>query len=57
MPESPPAAPYPGQLVHTEAPVPTRRTIRRRTSLPLQAYRFGAISWKMLQTIRRTHQH
>ncbi len=26
-------------------------------SLPVQAYRFTAVTWKMLEIIGRTHQH
>lgn len=46
-----------GELTHTTAPVPTRKTIRQRTSLPLQAYRFTAVTWKMLKIIGRSHEH
>ena len=38
-----------------QAPMPTASTVRRRTNLPLQAYRFGAVSIKMLRMIRRSH--
>ena len=33
-----------------------RRTIRRRTSLPLQLYRFVAINLRMAKMVRRSHQ-
>jgi hypothetical protein len=49
--------PLPGELTRTTAPVPTRKTIRRRTSLPIQAYRFTAVTWKMLKIIGRSHEH
>ena len=38
-----------------EAPMPTERTIRQRTSLPIQAYRFAAVSLKMTRMILRSH--
>ncbi len=38
-----------------EAPMPTERTQRQRTSLPLQAYRFAAVSLKMTRMILRSH--
>jgi hypothetical protein len=38
-----------------EAPMPTARTVRRRTNLPLQAYRFAAVSLKMTRMILRSH--
>jgi hypothetical protein len=38
-----------------EAPLPTERTVRRRTNLPLQAYRFAAVSLKMTRMILRSH--
>lgn len=52
-----PRSPLPGELTHTTAPVPTRKTVRQRTALPTQAYRFTAVTWKMLKIIGRTHQH
>ena len=54
--DEPPHTSLPGELTRTTAPVPTSRTIRHRTSLPIQAYRFTAVSWKMLKIIGRTHQ-
>ena len=50
------AAPLPGELTHTTAPMPTRRTVRQRTSLPLQALRFAAVTVKMLRIIGRSHR-
>ncbi len=38
-----------------QAPMPTRGTVRKRTNLPLQAYRFGAVSVKMMRMILRSH--
>jgi hypothetical protein len=38
-----------------EAPMPTERTIKQRTNLPLQAYRFAAVSLKMTRMILRSH--
>jgi len=35
--------------------MPTERTIRQRTSLPIQAYRFAAVSLKMTRMILRSH--
>lgn len=55
-PENPAPAPLPGELIRTIAPTPTDRTLRLRTSLPVQAYRFAAVTWKMLKIIGRTHQ-
>jgi hypothetical protein len=55
--DEPAHTPLPGELTHTTAPVPTRKTIRQRTSLPIQAYRFAAVTWKMLKIIGRSHEH
>lgn len=38
-----------------EAPMPTERTVRMRTNLPVQAYRFAAVSLKMTRMILRSH--
>jgi hypothetical protein len=35
--------------------MPTERTIKQRTNLPLQAYRFAAVSLKMTRMILRSH--
>jgi hypothetical protein len=37
------------------APLPTEKTLRRRTSLPFQAVRFVAINLKMIRIIARGH--
>jgi len=38
-----------------EAPMPTERTVRLRTNLPVQAFRFAAVSLKMTRMILRSH--
>jgi len=38
-----------------EAPMPTDRTRRMRTNLPVQAYRFAAVSLKMTRMVLRSH--
>ncbi len=38
-----------------EAPMPTARTMRLRTNLPVQAYRFALLSLKMMRMILRSH--
>jgi hypothetical protein len=38
-----------------QAPMPTAGTVRRRTNVPLQAYRFGAVSIKMMRMVLRSH--
>ncbi len=37
------------------APLPTDRTLRLRTSLPFQAWRFARINLRMVRMIRRGH--
>lgn len=37
------------------APMPTERTVHQRTNVPLQAWRFGAVSIRMLRMILRSH--
>jgi len=37
------------------APLPTRRTLRRRSSIPLQLWRFGQINLRMLRMVRKAH--
>ncbi|MEO6701689.1 MAG: hypothetical protein ABI140_05240 [Jatrophihabitantaceae bacterium] len=49
------AAALPGELTGSFAPMPTERTIRMRTLLPYQAYRFARVSLKVLRMIRRSH--
>jgi hypothetical protein len=50
-----PVSPAEVPLSPTLAPAPTDRTIRRRTSLPVQGFRFAAVSLRMLKMIRRSH--
>lgn len=38
------------------APLPTSRTVRRRTSIVVQLYRFVAINLRMAKMVRRSHQ-
>lgn len=45
----------PDDLSGSQAPMPTARTIRARSSLPVQAVRFSAVSLKMLRMILRSH--
>jgi hypothetical protein len=37
------------------APLPTTRTLRRRSSIPLQIWRFGQINLRMLRMVRKAH--
>lgn len=37
------------------APLPTERTLRRRTSMPVQLLRFAMINLRMLRMVRRDH--
>ncbi len=37
------------------APLPTQKTVRRRTNLALQAWRFAAINVRMIRMIRKGH--
>ena len=37
------------------APLPTERTLRRRTSMPVQLLRFALINLRMLRIIRKDH--
>ncbi len=52
-----PKSPTAGTAASTPslAPLPTARTIRQRTSLPVQAFRFGAVSIKMMRMVLRSH--
>jgi hypothetical protein len=52
-----PRTPYTGELTETIAPMPTKRTVRSRTSLPYQAWRFGRVNLRMMKMIRRSHAH
>jgi hypothetical protein len=38
------------------APLPTPRTVRARTNLPVQAWRFVAINLRMVKIIRKGHR-
>lgn len=38
-----------------DAPLPTRRTLRRRQNLVVQAWRFARINLKMMRIIVRGH--
>jgi hypothetical protein len=38
-----------------QAPLPTERTVRSRTNLVVQAWRFAAINLRMIQMIRKGH--
>lgn len=38
-----------------KAPLPTEKTLRRRTNLPYQVYRFVAINVKMIKIIAKGH--
>jgi len=38
-----------------EAPLPTRRTLRARSSLPYQLMRFVAFNLRMLRMVRKGH--
>lgn len=37
------------------APMPTEQTVRMRTNLALQAWRFAAINLRMVKMIRKGH--
>jgi hypothetical protein len=37
------------------APLPTSRTLRMRSSIPLQLCRFGRINLRMLRMVRMAH--
>jgi hypothetical protein len=38
-----------------EAPLPTRRTLRARSSLPFQVLRFVAFNIRMLRMVKKGH--
>lgn len=38
-----------------QAPLPTERTVRGRTNLLVQVWRFGAVSIRMIQMILKGH--
>jgi hypothetical protein len=56
-PAEEPAVPagVPDDLSGSTAPMPTARTVRQRSSLPVQAVRFSAVSLKMMRMILRSH--
>lgn len=37
------------------APLPTARTLRQRSSLPLQVWRFGLLNLKILRMVLKGH--
>jgi hypothetical protein len=37
------------------APLPTRATLKKRTSLPVQLVRFALINLRMLRMVRKGH--
>jgi hypothetical protein len=39
------------------APLPTEKTVRSRTSMPTQAYRFAVINLRMIKIIIKGHEH
>ena len=39
----------------TLAPIPSPKTIRQRTNLALQGYRFAAVSLRMWNMVRKSH--
>lgn len=49
-----PAA-LPGELGDSIAPAPTPGTIRMRTNLPYQLYRFARVNLRMAGMVRRSH--
>ncbi|WP_395695700.1 hypothetical protein [Nocardioides sp.] len=51
------SAVLPGELGDSIAPAPTRSTIRMRTFLPYQVYRFARVNLRMAKMIRRSHVH
>ena len=68
-PRRPPCS-FQQPLIHTEpggtfmgttddriaaAPLPTTRTLRRRSSIPRQIWRFGQINLCMLRMVRKAH--
>lgn len=48
-------AAHPGELSLAGAPLPTATTIRMRTFVPYQAYRFLRVNLRMIKMIRRSH--
>jgi hypothetical protein len=54
-PATEPVSPAEVPLAVTLAPAPTDKTLRQRTSLPVQGFRFAAVSLRMLKMIRKSH--
>lgn len=48
---------YPGELGDSIAPAPTPGTVRMRTNVPYQLYRFARVNMRMAKMIRRSHTH
>jgi hypothetical protein len=48
---------FPGEQSVDHAPMPTARTLRWRSNLGVQAWRFAMINLRMLRMIRRSHHH
>ena len=38
-----------------QAPLPTEKTVKSRTNLPVQLWRFAAINIRMVKMIRKGH--
>lgn len=55
-PPNAPETPLVGSLTESIAPVPTPQTLRRRTRLGYQAYRFLRITLRMGRMVLRSHQ-
>lgn len=51
------AGPLPGELDESIAPAPTAGTVRMRTNLPYQLYRFARVNMRMVKMIRKSHVH
>jgi hypothetical protein len=57
-PSEPPVVRGPSPVIEPsayQAPLPTQSTVRMRTNVPVQAYRFGMVSIKMMRMILRSH--
>ena len=57
-PSEPPVVRGPSPVIEPsayQAPLPTQGTVRMRTNVPVQAYRFGMVSIKMMRMILRSH--
>lgn len=49
------STPFVGELTESLAPLPKKRTVRRRTSLVFQLYRFARVNLRMMKMIRKSH--